>query len=190
MLDVEPAWAGGKLVSPPATRVKAFFSDHPPNAEAVLSVTMLCSAEGAHEEAAHFTEFLGEKLGRDTDLQISHWTFEELEHLRPGVVARELAEETRVLALVAAEPLELPVRVRKWIVSWLNQAQPWYALVYLYGTRDGCERLRSACREARVNFFASGFQTHHAVTNPRTRSAPAGFEAEQRRGGSHWGINE
>jgi hypothetical protein len=137
----------------------------------------------------HFREFLEQKLGSEMDFQIRHWTFEELEHLRPGIVARKLAEETHVLVLVTEELRELAVGVRKWMISWLDQARPWYALICLSGTRDLCECLRNACREAGVNFFASRFRTDTAAIHRQVRRAPAAHDAEEG-GVTHWGINE
>lgn len=188
--------AAVKLLSPPALHVKALLPEYVSEAQALLSVTILCSGDGAGAEAAHFTKFLAQKLGPDVDFQANYWTFDELQHLRSGMVATELAEQTHVLILVAEELQELPVSVRKWIVGWLNQARPWYAFVCLVGSRDGrsmsavCQCLRNACEQARVSFFLSSFRTRVRPTSASRASRAITPKVEPPFGVAHWGINE
>jgi len=161
-----------------------------------VSVTTLFATDAAHEEAQRFTQFLSEKLGADLELQVRHWSYGELQHLRAGKVAAELAQQTDILLLVTHADELLPPAVARWIAKWLLQARSSCAAVCLVGSGDrtvesaAARHLRRACEAAQVQFFASGF----------TASAPRQRRSSIHRSGSdgrfeafgimHWGINE
>jgi hypothetical protein len=189
-----------KLLPAPAS-VKALLAESRScgtATEGVFSVLALYGGQNAHAEAIRFAEFLAHNLAPDVDMQTSEWSFAELQHLRPGQVTAELAEQTDVLLLVTEEHQELPVPIRRWIASWLRQARPSCALVCLVGSAlDHCpvwpadRNLRNACAEAGVSFFASSF--HSKATAPLQQCCPAypALSLEISLSGiSHWGINE
>jgi hypothetical protein len=186
-----------KLLPAPAS-VKALLAEQAAETQGVFSVLALYGGESAHAEAIRFAEFLAHNLAPDVDVQTSEWSFAELQHLRPGQVTAELAEQTDVLLLVTEEHQELPVPIRRWIASWLRQARPSCALVCLVGSApDHCpvwpadRNLRNACAEAGVSFFASSFHSKAASCPQQCCPAHLLLSIEVSLSGiSRWGINE
>jgi hypothetical protein len=87
-----------KLLPAPAL-VKALLAQDSSVNESVFSMLALYGGGDAHAEATDFTSFLANQLAPDLEVQTSEWSFEELDHLRPGTVSTELAEQTDVLLL-------------------------------------------------------------------------------------------
>jgi hypothetical protein len=184
-----------KLLPAPAL-VKALLPEDTCVSDFVFSMMALYGDGSAHAEATDFIRFLTHKLAPDIDVQTSEWSFEELDHLRPGTVSTELGEQTDFLLLVSEEQQDLPLGIRRWIASWLKQARPSCALVCLVGSAaDRCpvwpahHNLKNACAEAGVSFFASSFQSRGDARQccPAHHFFTAGFSLS---GVSHWGINE
>jgi hypothetical protein len=188
---------GLKLLPAPAS-AKALLAEQVATTDCIFSVLVLYGGQSAYAEATRFMEFLTANLAPDVDVQASEWSFEELQHLRPGGVTTELAEQTDVLLLVTEEHQDLPVPVRRWIASWLKQARSSSALVCLVGSApDHCpvwptdRNLRNACAEAGVSFFATSF--HSKTASPRPECCPVHPSLSidvSLSGISHWGINE
>jgi len=184
---------GTKLLAPPNERT---LLPERVTWQAAVSVTTLFATDVAHEEAERFAEFLSEKLGEDLEMHVRHWSYNELQHLRAGKIAAELAEQTDVLLLVTHVDEVLPPAVARWIAGWLLQANSTCAAVCLVGSNDHTvesavvRHLRRACETAQVQFFVSGFtvDARRELTSVASCSgSPDHFEAF---GIMHWGINE
>lgn len=184
---------GTKLLAPPDERP---VLPERATAQPTVSVTTLFATDVAHNEAERFAEFLSEKLGSDLELHVRHWSFNELQHLRAGKVAADLAEQTDILLLVTHADELLPPAVARWIAGWLLQARSPCAAVCLVGSGDRtvesavARHLRRACEAAQVQFFASGL----TVSAPRQRGSSVLHSGSDDRfeafGIMHWGINE
>jgi hypothetical protein len=165
-------------------------------ATGAVSVTALFGTDAAHAEAERFTKFLAGKLGADLDLHVRHWSYHELQHLRVGKVAADLAEQTDILLLVTHADDVLPPAVGRWIASWLLQAGSSDAAICLVGSADAgieapvAHHLRNACEQTQVQFFASRF-TMRGPCRPGQDALCSGAEDHfQAFGIMHWGINE
>lgn len=186
---------GTKLLAPPDERT---LLPERATSQAAVSVTTLFAAGIAHDQAERFAEFLSEKLGTDLELRVRHWSYNELEHLRAGEVAADLAEQTDVLLLITHADELLPPAVARWIAGWLLQANSSCAAVCLVGSNDCsvespvARHLCRACEAAQIQFFVSGFtaKARHQRTSSVSSeyfTSPDHFEAF---GIMHWGINE
>jgi hypothetical protein len=184
---------GPKLLAAPHD--PALLSEHL-SAEGLVWVTALFDGDAAHDEIQRFTDFLGEQLGADIEVRVRHWTYHELQHLRPGAVADELAEQTDILLLMTHVDEVLPMAVGRWVAAWLQQAGPSSAAVCLVGSSDGvaahapvARNLRNACEHAQVEFFVSAFKAQRpkagTASSPNSRSARLCMCGTRR-----WGINE
>jgi hypothetical protein len=184
---------GPKLL--PAPQDHALLSEQV-STHGFVSVTALFDADAAHNEIQWFTNFLSEKVGADIEVRVRHWTYHELQHLRPGNVADELAEQTDILLLVTHVDEVLPVAVGRWVAAWLERAGPSSAAVCLVGSSDGAaahapvaRNLQNACRHAQVEFFVSAFKAQRpkagTASFPNSRSARLCMCGTRR-----WGINE
>ena len=190
LLDQESA--ATKLLSGP--REQALLAEY---SEAVVSMTALFEGEAWHEEVQRFTELLTSRLGDDIALQVRHWTYAELQHLRAERIASELAEQTDVLLLVTQADAVLPEAVGRWVAGWLRQANASCAAVCLVGLSEGdtpesgvARNLRNACEHAKVECFVSSFALD-ASRKPILRSPRQNPRYQlQGSGVMHWGINE
>jgi hypothetical protein len=182
-----------KLLAPP--QACALLAERV-STQGLVSVTALFDGDAAHNEIQRFTDFLGEQLGADIEVRVRHWTYHELQHLRPGKVADELAEQTDILLLVTHVDEVLPVAVGRWVAAWLQQAGASSAAVCLVGSSDGAaahapvaRNLRNACQHAQVEFFVSTFRAQRpkaaTASSPNSRSARLCMYGIRR-----WGINE
>jgi hypothetical protein len=184
---------GPKLL--PAPHHPPLLSEHL-SAESLVSVTALFDGDAAHNEIQRFTDFLGEQLDTDIEVRVRHWTYHELQHLRPGKVADELAEQTDILLLVTHVDEVLPVAVARWVAAWLQQAGRSSAAVCLVGSSDGvathapvARNLQNACQHAQVEFFVSAFRAQR----PKVGTASSPNSRPPRLcvcGILHWGLND
>jgi hypothetical protein len=166
-------------------------------AQFAVSITTLFGSDDAHDEAQRFTEFLSDKLGADVEVRVRHWSYAELQHLRAGNVAADLAQQTDILVLVTHAHEVLPPAVGRWVAAWLLQAASSSAAICLVGSSDAtveapvaCQ-LRNACEQAEVQFFVSAFASHARHQSPlETRAHPNLHRRLESSGIMHWGINE
>ena len=189
---LDPGIEETKLLLPPDERT--LLAEH---AEAVVSMTALFEDDPWQEEVQRFTQLLATKLGNDIALQVRHWTYSELQHLRAERIALELAEQTDLLLLVTHADAVLPEAVGRWIAAWLRQANASCAAVCLVGLNEGdtaesgvARNLRNACEHANVEFLASSFKLN-ASRKPIARSpCQPPMRQPHTSGIMHWGINE
>ena len=189
---LDPGIDETKLLAPPDGRTLLAECG-----EAVVSMTALFEDEPWQEEVQRFTQLLATKLGHDIPLQVRHWTYSELQHLRAERIASELAEQTDLLLLVTQADAVLPEAVGRWIAAWLRQADASCAAVCLVGLNEGdtaesgvARNLRNACAHANVEFFVSSFKLD--ASRKSIPASPRQVPVHQLHGFGimHWGINE
>ena len=156
-----------------------------------LNVLTLYSASVAAEHN-RLNGFLHDLLGIYCDLRNSALSFEDFESKPPRIAP------TDIVVLIASDEREsIPPKVRKWLSSWLTQADGDSAVVCLlargtYRETGIWHGVHRACDAAGVAFFATDFEPAAAFPARRFTPLPDLWSPadDVSYGVAHWGINE
>jgi hypothetical protein len=182
--------AGLLLWNPPEAAQTKFESKLCSIPDATVNVLTLYS-ESVAAEHSRFTAFLQDLLGIDCELQGSALCFEDFERRPPTI------NPTDIVVLIASNEGEgVPLKVRKWLSSWLTQEGGHSAVVCLlargtYRETGIWHGVHRACDAAGVAFFATGFEPKGNPGLRRFAPSQSWLPAHDVSSGiAHWGINE